>query len=232
MQDRINGNYYTYPIVSAQVFFSAAKQDAAYFKEKAARKRKYRIFVVIYKRYLQIYYPMKTISNSILRSAFAIILGFVLVLWPEAAILYLVITIGILFILPGLFTVLSYFTRDKSNHPMFPIEGAGSILFGAWLVIMPEFFVNILMYLLGALLVIAGIQQVVMLISARKWNRVPLGFYLMPALILTTGILILTYPFGTAANTFVIFGIASLFYGVCELINWYKFRKKDAAAAL
>ena len=33
---------------------------------------------------------------------------------------------------------------------MFPIDGAGSILFGAWLVIMPEFFVNILMYLIKA----------------------------------------------------------------------------------
>ena len=100
------------------------------------------------------------------------------------------------------------------------------ILFGAWLVIMPEFFVNILMYLLGALLVIAGVQQLVSLISARKWSNVPLGFYLMPALILITGVMILAYPFGAAANTFVIFGVASIFYGACELINWYKFRKR------
>ena len=35
---------------------------------------------------------MKRIKNSVLRSAFAMILGFVLVLWPEAAVTYLVIT--------------------------------------------------------------------------------------------------------------------------------------------
>ena len=105
-------------------------------------------------------------------------------------------------------------------------RAAGSVLFGAWLVIMPEFFVNILMYVLGALLVIAGVQQLVSLISARKWSNVPLGFYLMPALILITGVMILAYPFGAAANTFVIFGVASIFYGACELINWYKFRKR------
>ena len=102
---------------------------------------------------------MRSINGAVLRSAFAMVLGFVLVLWPEAAITYLVITIGILFILPGLFAILSYFTRPKNENgekPMFPIEAAGSVLFGAWLVIMPEFFVNILMYLLGALLVIAG----------------------------------------------------------------------------
>ena len=60
----------------------------------------------------------------------------------------------------------------------------------------------------------------------RKWSNVPLGFYLMPALILITGVMILAYPFGAAANTFVIFGVASIFYGACELINWYKFRKR------
>ena len=110
---------------------------------------------------------------------------------------------------------------------MFPLEGAGSILFGAWLVIMPTFFVNILMYILGALLVIAGIQQLVALISARKWSYVPWGFYIMPILILITGVMILAYPFGAAANTFIVFGIASIFYGASELINWYKFRRRD-----
>lgn len=172
---------------------------------------------------------MKSINNSILRSAFAMILGFVLVLWPEAAVTYLVITIGVCFILPGIFTLLNYFTREKIEgqpSPMFPIDGAGSILFGAWLVIMPQFFVSILMYILGALLVIAGGQQVVALISARKWSTVPFGFYIIPLLILITGIMILAYPFGAAANTFVIFGIASIIYGVSELINWYKFRRK------
>ena len=59
---------------------------------------------------------MRSINGAVLRSAFAMVLGFVLVLWPEAAITYLVITIGILFILPGLFAILSYFTRPGRNR--------------------------------------------------------------------------------------------------------------------
>ena len=59
---------------------------------------------------------MRSINGAVLRSAFAMVLGFVLVLWPEAAITYLVITIGILFILPGLFAILSYFTRPKNEN--------------------------------------------------------------------------------------------------------------------
>ena len=160
---------------------------------------------------------MKGLNGSVLRCIFAIVLGLVLVLWPEAAVTYLVITIGICFIIPGLFSLLNYFTREKVEgepSPMFPIDGAGSILFGAWLVLMPQFFVSILMYILGALLVIAGAQQLISLVSARKWSRVPYGFYILPSLILITGVMILAYPFGAAANTFVIFGVAFLVYGI------------------
>ena len=166
---------------------------------------------------------MKSLNGSVLRCIFAIVLGLVLVLWPEAAVTYLVITIGICFIIPGLFSLLNYFTREKVEgepSPMFPIDGAGSILFGAWLVIMPQFFVSILMYVLGALLVLAGAQQLISLVSARKWSTVSYVFYIIP------GIMILAYPFGAAANTFVIFGVACLIYGISELINWYKFSKR------
>ena len=165
---------------------------------------------------------MKSLNGSVLRCIFAIVLGLVLVLWPEAAVTYLVITIGICFIIPGLFSLLNYFTREKVEgepSPMFPIDGAGSILFGAWLVIMPQFFVSILMYVLGALLVLAGAQQLISLVSARKWSTVSYVFYIIPSLILITGIMIL-------ANTFVIFGVACLIYGISELINWYKFSKR------
>ena len=173
---------------------------------------------------------MKSLNGSVLRCIFAIVLGLVLVLWPEAAVTYLVITIGICFIIPGLFSLLNYFTREKVEgepSPMFPIDGAGSILFGAWLVIMPQFFVSILMYVLGALLVLAGAQQLISLVSARKWSTVSYVFYIIPSLILITGIMILAYPFGAAANTFVIFGVACLIYGISELINWYKFSKRE-----
>lgn len=177
---------------------------------------------------------MKTINNAILRSALAIVLGLVLILWPEATINYLVIIIGILFILPGLISMIAYFTRNKDGETssIFPIEGAGSFLFGLWLVIMPQFFVNILMYVLGILLIIAGVQQIVSLVSARKWTAVPFGFYVIPVLILLAGILILSNPFQVAANTFMFLGIAAIIYGASELFNWFRFKKNNEESIL
>jgi uncharacterized membrane protein HdeD (DUF308 family) len=172
---------------------------------------------------------MGRLTNSTVRSALAIILGLVLVLWPEVAIYYLVITIGILFILPGIFALLAYFTRDKDveNPRTFPLEAAGSILFGALLVIIPNFFVNTLMYLLGILLLIGCIQQLVSLIRARKWAFVSWVFYIIPVLLILVGIIILSNPFTVVSSTFIVFGVACIVYGISELINAYRFRKRN-----
>ncbi|MCC8134861.1 MAG: DUF308 domain-containing protein [Tannerellaceae bacterium] len=170
---------------------------------------------------------MKAINNSILRSILGIVLGLVLIVWPEVAVTYLVILIGIFFIIPGLYSLISYFLRDKSISSAFPLAAAGSILLGLLLVCTPVSFVHILMYLLGAVLLVAGIQQIALLILARKWHMIPWGFFIVPVLIFITGIMILTYPFETATHTFMVFGIAILFYGVCELVNWYKFRPES-----
>ena len=79
----------------------------------------------------------------------------------EAAINYLIMAIGALFAIPGIISIFSYLSRRGSGpeaNPIFPVDAAGSILLGAWLMIMPSFFVNILMYILGGLLVLAYIN--------------------------------------------------------------------------
>ncbi|WP_373261034.1 DUF308 domain-containing protein, partial [Phocaeicola vulgatus] len=83
---------------------------------------------------------MKTMNYSIIRCICALVIGVLLVAWPEAAILYLVITIGVLFLVPGLFSLSGYLIRGKQDGSRFPIAGLGSLLFGLWLMIMPAFF--------------------------------------------------------------------------------------------
>lgn len=172
---------------------------------------------------------MNYMNHAILRSALAVVLGVVLVLWPETSIAYLVITIGVLFILPGVVSILHFFTAERDDYtpsPTFPVEAAGSILFGIWLVVMPHFFVNILMYVLGGLLLIAGAHQIVMLVRARKYRSVGWGFYVIPVMLTLTGAVILANPFGVASMAFIVFGVAAMVYGVTELINVYRFRRK------
>ena len=94
---------------------------------------------------------MKSMNYSLIRTICALVIGLVLVLWPDAAINYIVITIGILFLIPGFIVLIGYFgTKPEPGvSRRFPIEGVGSLLFGLWLVTMPGFFADVLMFLLG-----------------------------------------------------------------------------------
>lgn len=119
---------------------------------------------------------MKHFDGAILRAVISVLLGIVLILWPAAAVLYIIMLIGAGFLLPGVISIVSYFLRDKSNDTisrMFPLAGLGSVLLGAWLILMPGFFVNILMFVLGGVLLIAGIEQFATLIFSPEIRTCP-----------------------------------------------------------
>ena len=95
---------------------------------------------------------MKTMNYSLIRILFALVIGLVLVIWPNAAASYIVITVGVAFLIPGVISLFGYFGRKRQEGeaaPRFPIEGIGSLLFGLWLIVMPEFFADVLMFFIG-----------------------------------------------------------------------------------
>lgn len=170
---------------------------------------------------------MKKLNYSFIRIIFALIIGLILVLWPDAAIEYIVLTIGVLFIASGLITLLSYIggKRKKGGFNAFPVDGLGAFLLGLMLVIMPTFFAKVFIILLGFILLLGGIQQIASLTSARRWIRVPLGFYVVPSLILIAGIISLFNPMGVQKTALIIIGATCIVYAVSELVNWFKFTR-------
>ena len=79
---------------------------------------------------------------------------------------------------------------------------------------------------MGGLLVLAGIQQIGSLIIIRKNKTIPFVFYIIPALVLLAGILIIINPFTTATNVVILFGISAILYGIAGLLNWYKAKQQ------
>ncbi len=169
---------------------------------------------------------MKAINYSLVRILFALIVGLILIIWPGAAVNYLVITVGILFLIPGIIALIGYLSsKPKQSGARFPIEGIGSILFGLWLIVMPDFFANILMYVLGFILILAGIWQLASLNIARKQMKVPGGFFIVPFLILLMGVIVIFFPADVRNTTFIIIGITCLVYSINELVNYFKFSR-------
>ena len=137
--------------------------------------------------------------------------------------------VGVAFLIPGVISLFGYFGRKRQEGeaaPRFPIEGIGSLLFGLWLIVMPEFFADVLMFLLGFILIMGGVQQIASLSMARRWMPVPGAFYLVPSLILIAGIIALFNPTGARNTAFIIIGVSSLVYSLTELINWFKFTRR------
>lgn len=171
-----------------------------------------------------------TVNYFILRVVSAILLGMVLLLNPNA-VNYVVITIGVLFIIPGLLAFVNYLfsAREKRPESVYMFAGLGSLLLGIALVAAPDFFIKILMYILGAVLVVGGIEQFVVLFRARKFTQVAKGFYIIPTLLFIMGVVVLFDPIKTTQTIFMFIGATCLVYGIMEIVYWIKFVRKANA---
>ena len=180
---------------------------------------------------------MKILRSSIFRAICAIIAGVLLIKYPDKTVTGLTICIGILFLLSGVFSVVTYIIArnqkkkvyDVSSQimtedtPTFPIVGLGSIILGLVLALMPDVFVTYLMYVLGTVMVLGAINQYMTLISLKKIGFVEWGFYVVPSLILLTGLFVILYPMVSVAMPMVVMGCCFVVYGIMELVNAFKY---------
>ena len=176
---------------------------------------------------------MNSLNYGIISSLCALVIGVLLVAWPDVAVTYLVITIGALFLIPGLFGIFSYFyvrrkMRQENVRVIFPVVALGSAFLGLWLILTPAFFVTILMYVLGVLLLLGGLNQLSGLLVARRYFAVPLVMYFIPVLIVASGLGVLFNPFEPAVGPFVMLGISFIVYSLTDVVRLIRFHKKEA----
>ena len=91
---------------------------------------------------------------------------------------------------------------------------------------MPGFFIGILMYVLGALLVLGGVNQLVGFLSVRSYVHVPAGMYVLPLLILAAGVVVLFNPFEAAEVPFIFLGASAVVYSLTDLFRLIRFRRR------
>lgn len=189
---------------------------------------------------------MKIFQSSIFRAVCAIVVGVLLLKYPQDGVTWLTMAIGALFLLSGVIALIAYWHAKRhageytitdqegrvvsGGQPTFPIVGAGSVILGLVLVITPNAFINGLMYMLAAILILGGITQLMSLVAARRLGSVPIGYWVCPSLILLTGLFVMVKPMETAQLPLMILGWCSLLYGVIELVNALKIHSLRKAA--
>lgn len=173
---------------------------------------------------------MKRTNFSLVSGICSLLMGIMLVLWSQSIVKYLIMAVGFLFLIPGIYALFSYFfTRKGENEERHfgwtQIVGIGSILFGFSLILCPVYFETTLMYAIGVILAYAGLNEIITLASAREWTRVSGGFYVIPVLVMVLGIFILFNPISSANIPFILLGIGCIAYGISGIIDSFRFRK-------
>lgn len=178
---------------------------------------------------------MKLLQSSIFRALCSIVIGILLLKYPDRSVTWLTMAIGVLFLLSGIIALISYWMARRhageytitdangnvisGSQPAFPLVGFGSTILGITLVLSPAMFVEWLMYILGIMLILGSVNQLIVLVAARRFGTVGVFFWIAPVLILVTGILIIVKPMESAELPMIILGWCMLVYGVTEAIN-------------
>lgn len=181
---------------------------------------------------------MKILQSSVFRALCAIVVGALLVKYPDNTVKGITISIGVLFLVSGIISCLTYFLARRhvseykiydaegnliaGENPAFPIVGIGSVILGLILALMPTAVISAMMYIVGILLVLGAVNQLVALLSGRRYGHISLVFWIFPVLVLLIGLYVMLKPMAPANMAMLVLGWCMLLYGVAELINAIK----------
>jgi len=187
----------------------------------------------------------KILQSSVFRALCAIVIGILLIKFPDNTVTGITVAIGVLFLASGIISCVTYFWSkrhvseykiyDTEGHlvageqPTFPIVGIGSAILGLILVFTPTAFVSALMYIIGIILILGAINQYMSLISGRRYGRISFWYLVMPTLILLTGLDVMLKPMEPLNMAMLILGWCTLVYGLVELVHALKFYRDKRA---
>ncbi len=149
---------------------------------------------------------MKNSASNWLTMIVVLIVGIVLIVCHNRIDLlnWLVVAVGVALIVPSLYSVGVALSNHREVKTLAQDEpqvrtavrstmwaSVGAIALGLWMVCVPGFFVGLVAYFFGAILVLYGIFHIVTIIMASKAYYMPWWFYIIPVLMIISGIIIL-----------------------------------------
>lgn len=162
-------------------------------------------------------------KNSLLIAALVyLILGLILLFFPNLTTSIFCAALGGLLLLYGIITVISYFIRSNSSRDFsFQMElifGVISAVVGLFFLVKPSVLLSILPFILGVYILIDGLVNLKRGMDMKKLGYVRWNATLILAVVsLVLGAVILWNPFGTHLMLIRMIGIAFLYQGGSDL---------------
>lgn len=162
-------------------------------------------------------------KNSLMAAAgLYLILGLVLLLFPGLTTAVFCVAVGVLLLLYGVVTILSFFAhRGSSTSFTFQAElilGILSAIVGAFFLTHSDFIISVIPAILGLYVVIDGLVNLKRGLDMRAFGYAGWTATLVMSLVsLALGAVILRHPFGVGLTLWRIIGAAFLYQGLSDL---------------
>lgn len=130
---------------------------------------------------------------------------------------WIAVMLGVMIIVPSAYTILSaLFSKSKEPYPTSSIISAvGALILGICMCAIPSVFVGIFIYVFAGLLIIGGIYHLVFLGYVARAVKLSVWFYIIPIVLIITGIVILCTSVDANASVIVLItGIGFLLFSV------------------
>ena len=168
-------------------------------------------------------------NRLIIRGIVSILVGGVIIVVPDLSINMVMQVLGALLVFDGLVALsINYFGKNKSAFLIVP-RGTTNLFIGVILLIFPSLLVNMFVFVIGLILVLAGFSQLTNLFSGRRLVGFSWLLTIISVIALGAGIVLLTKPFESAEAILTLFGIVIAIYGIGEVVWSVKIRKAQKA---
>lgn len=143
---------------------------------------------------------------------------------------WMAVIIGLMFIIPSVYILCTSLSDKTKAKPGTLIVSIGALLIGLMMCIFPTAFAGIFVYVFAATLIAVGVYQIVSLAWLSKPLLLPVFLYIVPALMIVAGVVILCTDL-RKINTVVVLitGIALICSAVNSLIGYSVSRGQSVA---
>lgn len=142
----------------------------------------------------------------------------VMFIWLNIQIVnWILILLGCFLLLAGIIPIISSIIKKKS----LPLVSSFEAIVGLIVLAFNTKLIALLFILLGALLILAGIQQINSLLNIKRINgvKVPFYHYIVPILCIICGVIAIWNPFAVQTTLLIFIGWCILIHGLWTLIS-------------
>lgn len=160
----------------------------------------------------------KAISTAIISALAYIVLGFVMIFYPDKVSIALCYTLGGALTVYGLFNLITYFTAKQASFGFEMIVGIAATAFGVFFLISPQSILGMIAAILGILIIVDSAIDI-----KRAFQLKALGLkywwisFLVSALVIIFAIMTIIFPTFFADIIMIILGIALVYEGISGL---------------